>query len=286
MALIPLYGGKWRMSKHLLPLITEHVTYVEHFMGGAALFFKKPLSELEVLNDVDGELINFFRVLRDEEKFDRFWRAVAMTPYSREEFDLALNLNGDDIERARKFFVLAMQSFSGNCQGWSASTTSTSKKTWAWLNRLKHLPEFHARLMVTQIENLDFRDSLCKYDDPWTFHYLDPPYLYKTRIAKSQYRFEMSERDHEQMIDLILQLCGKVMLSGYRNEMYDRRLADWHRLDFEVKASAHSQAWFIPDRKQPQRIESIWLNERAYRASVQSSNAGGVHSSVGATGTV
>ena len=266
MALIPLYGGKWRMTGRLLPLITEHDAYVEHFCGGAALFFSKAPSKIEVLNDVDGELINFFRVLRDPEKFERWLRAVACTPFSREETELARDLKGDDVERARKFYTLAMQSFASDMWDWGyGATGSNNAMPRRWFNRLPKLPAFHARLMNVQIECSDFRRSLCLYDDPWTFHYLDPPYLHETRRVDHGYRFEMSRADHTAMLDLALQLCGKVMISGYRSDLYEERLASWKRFDYETYCFAASKSRGVVNKKREPRTESVWLNVRAQR---------------------
>lgn len=241
------------MVKHLLPLITVHDTYVEHFAGGAALFFSKPPSSLEVLNDIDGDLINFFRVLQDVKTFNKFHRVMSSTPFSRQVYREARATLGDEVERACKFYVVALQSFSGTRGSWGGATQGSGNIK-RWLSRLPALPEFHSRLMGAQIECLDFRG---RYDDPQTFHYIDPPYL----GFSSGFRFKMAQADHEDLLSLAVQLCGKVVVNGYRSRLYDERLAGWHRLDFEIRSKL---VRCTPSAgTEDMVVESVWLNKRA-----------------------
>jgi len=260
---LPYYGGKWNMSRELVKLITPHEIYVEVFAGAASLFFRKAAVPTEVLNDVDGNIVNFFRVLRD--RFEEFHRAVACTPHSRFEFLEARDHlgEGDDVERARKFYTVIIQSFSGTAISWGFSLHCECKFANRLFNRIDALPAIHARLMKTQIEWLDFRRCMEIYDEPEAFLYLDPPYVASTREVSRVYRYEMSDADHRDMLNLARQLCGKVMISGYRSALYDEMLHDWRRLDFKTVCRAAGTGRDIELRTKPPRIESVWLNRRA-----------------------
>jgi site-specific DNA-adenine methylase len=180
----PIYyfGGKGKMVKNLLPLIPPHKIYVEVFGGGASLLFAKKPSPVEVYNDIDSDLVNFFRVLRDPEKFEQFYRKAVLTPYSREEYCFCRETFRecqDDIERAYRFFVTARMSFSGRIlHGWSFTVTDSSRgmagAVSKWLSCLDGLPDIHERLMRVQIEHDDFRKIIPRYDTLETFFYCLP----------------------------------------------------------------------------------------------------------------
>jgi len=256
------YGGKQLFVKKLLPLIPEHQTYVEPFVGGAALFFAKDPSPVEVLNDLDSNLINFFRVLRDPLKFERFHHLVSLTVFSREEFHFCkarLQDTQDDVERARRFFVVARQSYGGDFSGGFAySVTDASrgmaKNVSAYLSAIDGLPEISARLRTAQIEHDDFRAVIKRFDRPGTFFYLDPPYVHSTRRCTGNYSCEMSDQDHEDLVALLLDLKGKAILSGYANPIYEPlERGGWERHDFFTK---------MGNGKQRERIESVWVSPR------------------------
>lgn len=264
------FGGKGLMLGKLLPLIPPHDIYVEVFGGGASLLLAKEPSKLEVYNDLDSGLVNLFRVLRDPEKFERFHRLVSLTPFSREEFYIYRknwNEPEDDVERAHRFFVVARMSFSGIFgNSWHYSLTSRAKATSAYLSAIDMLPEIHRRIMPVQIEHDDFRKIIERYDTPETFFYLDPPYIHATRRG-GKYRHEMTEDDHRDLVDLLLRIKGKAMLSGYRHPIYEPlEQAGWQRLDFRVACSAAGRTRLTGIKgpgaalKHQPRIESVWLN--------------------------
>lgn len=272
---VPLlwFGGKGNMVRRLLPLIPPHRTYVEPFGGGAALLFAKPPSPLEVYNDIDSDLVNFFRVLRDPKKFARLYRLVALTPYSREEFyhcREALAADEDDVARAWRFFVLARQSFAGHfAHSWGFAVTKTScgmaDTTSKWLGLLEALPWFHARLMRVQIEHGDFRRVFELYDSEETFFYCDPPYVLETR-RREEYRHEMTLADHEDLVRILLGLRGMAMLSGYAHPVYaPLEEAGWKRLEFPTAcyATARTRGTGIRGKgaalARAPRVECVWL---------------------------
>jgi DNA adenine methylase len=263
------------MVAKLLKLIPPHRIYVEVFGGAAALLFAKEPSPVEVYNDIDSDLVNLFRVLRDEEKFQRFYRLVCLTPYSREEYNFyrqTFEDCQDDVERAYRFFVCARQSFSGHIfAGWHFSVTAgargMARACSGWLSAVEGLPEFHARIMRVQIEHNDFRKIIPTYDTPETFFYCDPPYVPEARRLKQAYRHEMSLDDHKDLVNLLLGVRGKVMLSGYWHEVYEPlEKAGWKRIDFPTACSAVGRTRYTKilgegsARRMQPRVESIWLN--------------------------
>jgi DNA adenine methylase len=265
-------GGKYYLTKHLLPLIPEHFSYIEVFGGAAALLFAKKPSKLEVYNDINSDLVNFFRVLRDENKFKEFYKRVCLIPYSREEFyfcrDTYTDSSLDEIEKAVRFFVAVRQSFSGNISSWSYSRSFSrrgmSMVVSAYLNCIETLPEVHERLMRVQIEHDDFRNILKRYDTRDTFFYCDPPYVPETRRDDKYYKHEMTLEDHKELVEILLNLKGKVMLSGYDHEVY-RPLEEngWIKKSFDVPCHGslvtRDENNNITTRKE-RRIECVWLS--------------------------
>jgi len=268
------FGGKGRMIGKLLKLIPKHHIFVEVFGGGAQLLFAKPPSPVEVYNDIDSALTNFFRVLRDPEKFQRFHRLVSLTPYSREEYYFCRDTweqCEDDVERAYRWFVVAKMSFSGRfgagwCFNLNASSRGMSKFCSGWLSTIEMLPQIHARIMRVQIERKDFRELIPLYDTPETLFYIDPPYISETRKAGG-YKHEMSMDDHKELVDILLKVKGMVMLSGYRHPVYEPlEQSGWIRHDYETvcHAAGRTRGTGIlgegSAKKMQPRVESVWLS--------------------------
>lgn len=269
-------GGKGNMVNKLLKFIPNHKIYVEVFGGGASLLFAKKPSKVEVYNDIDGDLVNFFRVLRDKEKFEEFYRKVCLTPYSREEFYFCRDTYKeckDEVERAYRWFVMAKQSFCGDIgknPSWGYVITTSSRNiakiVLNWLSTIEMLPEIHQRLMIVQIENDDFRKIIPRYDTEETFFYLDPPYVPETRKGGG-YKYEMSLEDHKELVDILLKIKGKALLSGYKHDVY-RPLEEngWIRIEINTACYAVGRTRFTKilgknsaKLKQP-RTECLWLN--------------------------
>jgi DNA adenine methylase len=270
----PWFGGKYRLAPKLVEFIPKHGAYVEPFGGAASLLLAKPPSKIECFNDLDGGLVNFFRVLRDPKQFKEFRRLMDLTLYSRKQYyefrnALDMGLEADPVAYACKWFVVARQSFGGMwCNSWSHTITSSSNymasATSRYLSGINNLPKLVERIKRVLIENKDFEPLIERFDKEDVFFYCDPPYLPSTR-GGGKYRFEMSEQDHERLLDLLLELKGKVMLSGYRNNLYERLEKEgWKRKDFKVKSSVSGntiQQFEKPINKD--RIDSIWLNYEA-----------------------
>lgn len=255
------YGGKFSHLDWLLPLLPKSHHYCEPFAGSAAILLNRAPSPVETYNDIDGDVANFFRILRD--RADELIRLIALTPFSREEFHIAVNGNVkgvSDVERARRFFIRARQTRTGLAQtaslGRWANCKDTSRAGMSgvvsrWLGGVEGLEDIAKRLLRVQIENRPALDIIRLYDSPGTLFYCDPPYLHSTRGDSKAYGFEMSDIDHGALARTLGQCKGLVALSGYRNDLMDELFDGWHRFDAPAKM-AHSV-------KQA-RVESVWMN--------------------------
>jgi DNA adenine methylase len=269
------------MVAKLLPLIPPHKIWVEVFGGGASLLFAKKPSSVEVYNDLNSGLVSFFRVLRDPEKFARFYHLVAFTPYSREEFNFCRatwDKCEDEVERAYRWFVVARMSFSGTfARSWSFGVTVSNRgmagAVSKWLSTLEMLPAIHERLMRVQVESRDFRTLIPTYDTPETCFYCDPPYVPDTRHELDAYLCEMTIDDHRELVELLLGVRGKVVLSGYVHEVYaPLEEVGWKRMDFETACHAAARTRLTGIRgegaamKMAPRVESVWLNPQVEKS--------------------
>lgn len=268
---IPYFGGKQMMINKLLPLFPEHRTYIEPFGGAGSLLFSKESSPVEIYNDIDSDLVNFMAVLRDQDMFPDFYNRVCLSPYSRQEWQFCkdhLNDDPDPVERARRFFVVARFSFSGIVGGSFGACVTGSKggmvqKASAYHGVLNMLPRLSERLLSVLIENRDFRDIIRQYDSKESFFYLDPPYLPETRRSGS-YKHEMAADDHRELIEMLKNIKGKAMLSGYPNGLYDS--LGWRKLTWPVTCNAAGrtkrsglQGSGMVSKLQ-KRVECAWLN--------------------------
>ena len=265
---LPWYGGKQYLADEIIKLFPPHKVYVEPFGGGAAVLLNKPPSSVEVYNDINNHIVNFFRVLKDPEKFQLLYRRLSLTPHSREEHRDACERYADEtldeVERAALFWTASHQSFNGITGGtWSRTTWQSRRgmalKTSAWLGVIEGLPEVAERLLMVMIECSDFQKIIEDFDTEETFFYLDPPYLPDTRVANGTYRHEMSLEDHVRLLETILRVKGKVLLSGYPNKLYDEYLSGWQTKDFEIASRSTIGSSLVEHKKSP-RIERVWMN--------------------------
>lgn len=255
------YGGKFSHLEWLLPLLPKCHHYCEPFAGSAAVLLNREPALIETYNDVDGELVNFFRVLRNHH--EQIVRAIALTPFSREEFSTAcqpVDANVDDFERARRFFVRARQVRTGLAQraslGRWANCKNTSRAGMSgvvsrWLGSVEALPDIAQRLLRVQIENRPALEVIKLYDDKDTLFYCDPPYVHESRGDKNAYGFEMTDSDHRAMATALRRIKGKAAVSGYRCDLYDELFKAWKRHEAPAK-HCHSV-------KKP-RTELLWTN--------------------------
>jgi DNA adenine methylase len=264
------YGAKGRLAPTIVKLFPPHQTYVEPFLGGGSVFFAKPPSPVEVVNDVHGDLVNFFRVLRDGVQRDRLIELVEGTPWSREEFcdALAARKAGrwkDDAERAWLFLVATRQARNGvgrRPSDWSCTVGKTtggaSSRTSMWMRLPERLAAAGLRLQAAQIECGSSQAVLDRYESENTLVYCDPPYLHSTRCKKGRnsYDHEMTEVDHARLLLRLREYKGKVVLSGYASALYDEMLAYWHRIEINTVSSASTKK----NKQDARRTEVLWLN--------------------------
>ena len=260
------FGGKFYMANNIINLFPEHKMYVEVFGGAGHLLFKKQPSEIEVYNDIDSGLVSFFSILRNEDKFNKLKYKLDLTPYSREEFYICRDTwknEQNEIEKVRKWYTCVMQSFSSNFSTWSHSKTKSrrgmSQAVSQWLGKIENdLPNAVDRLKTVQIENVDYKDLIKKYDSKDTLFYLDPPYIHETRKMTYEYAHELDNEQHKQLVDVLLHIKGKAILSGYDHEIYNKLLENnWNKVllgEFDKR----SEKAVGESRSKGQ--EFVWLN--------------------------
>ena len=260
------YGGKTCHLDWLLPIINnvEHKVYVESFAGSGAILLNKNPSEVEVYNDIHSEVVNFFRILRT--RSSELISLLDLTPYSREEFSLAcLETSDDPLERARRFFVKARQVRSGLATTATPGRWSYTKKDSRqnralpvnhWIGAIEGLQFISERIKDVQIEHIDALDAIQRYDTPETLHYIDPPYLMSSRTGGVNYKYEFSDEQHLCLLNLLLSLQGKVIVSGYINELYSTTLKSWK----ESKRACSYANSTLQNGEKSYRQEVIWTN--------------------------
>lgn len=248
------HGGKWNLAPWIIDHFPAHRCYVEPFGGAASVLLRKPRAYAEVYNDLDGEAVNLFRVLRSENA-DALVKAVRLTPFAREDFALAYEASEDPVERARRLIVRSFMGFGSNghnrLTGFRAnSNRSGTTPARDWANYPDALLTIIERLEGVVIENRDAREVMAAHDTPDTLHYVDPPYVMDTRAdAGADYAHELTDDDHRRLLYFLRGLEGTVILSGYPCEMYDGLLSEWRRVERPALA----------DNAKP-RTEVLWIN--------------------------
>ena len=207
----------------------RHRIYVEPFGGAAGVLLNKEPSPQEVYNDLNSDLVNFFRVLRDKEKAAELIRRLKLTPYAREEYYSFYPMpEGDDIERARALIVRADMgigirgAISASPMGFAAETKKIKKRAKGFVNRVENTWKIAERFRAVVIEHKDALELIPCYDSPNTLWYLDPPYN-----CGYSFRYR-ADVDQKAMLGAFKKVSGYVVLSGYENKLYADELAGWH----------------------------------------------------------
>lgn len=245
-------GAKNRIADWICGYIPPHRVYMEPYFGSGAVFFNKIPARIETLNDLDGNVTNYFRVLR-EQPYELI-RLIELTPYGRDEYYAACeeDENDSNLERARKFAVRCWQGFGCSNRyknGFRSSQQSSSPHTTkGWRSLPKQLVEASERLQNAQIENLPAIEIIHRYDTEDVFLYIDPPYLHGTR-KNYLYRYEMEDDEHTELLETLVKHPGKVLLSGYDNDLYNDILRGWKKVQKRTQAEAG-----LP------RLETLWMN--------------------------
>jgi DNA adenine methylase len=260
------HGGKWLLAPWIISHFPAHRCYVEPFGGAWSVGLRKPRAYAEIWNDLDGELVNLFAVLRDARLAAKLVDALRLTPFARDEFYAAYAECTDPLERARRLIV---RSFMGHGSdgasgvyrtGFRAnSTRAGSTPVTDWMNYPDALELAVARLRGVVVENRPALQVCRTHDGPETLHFLDPPYVHETRSRANRrpdnggvYRHELSNEEHVELLAAIRELEGMVVLSGYPSTLYDEALHDWRRVEREALADGA-----LP------RVEVLWINPAA-----------------------
>ncbi|MEM1842837.1 MAG: DNA adenine methylase [Ignisphaera sp.] len=252
-------GGDAALIPYLLKMIPPHNCYVEVFGGSAKLLLSKPRSRVEVYNDIDGNLVNLFRVVKDREKFQKFMEGLDMMLYSRRiYYDMVkkvVNNEGDDVERAVAFFYSLSAGFFGDF-GKGFGTSKVRNHAQSFFNKMKMLRKIHRRLRNVVIEDLDFRECIKRYDSSTTFFYLDPPHLYiSTEKRDDYYSVGFTDNDYMEMLNLLEKIKGKFLLKqagavhyvedwAKEHGYYTRRLALTKNM-VKVKNGEKRPTWIV-----------------------------------------
>ncbi|MFC0227435.1 DNA adenine methylase [Serratia aquatilis] len=269
---IRYHGGKFRLAKWITGFFPPHRCYVEPYGGAASVLLRKPRSHAEVYNDLDGEIVNLFRVLRDPLDNHRLRTLCALTPYSRDEFNLAYEPTENRIEKARRLVVRATMGFGSaaatadNKTGFRSDTKreySTAQQIWA--SYPDNLAAIGERLISVLIENRPALQVINDHDSEKTLHYIDPPYLPQTRHRWRRtgyaYRFEMTEQEHIELLEPVGKVKGMVIISGYDSELYNDILTGWRKETKIAQVSAGTGGtskrteclWISPNCKEQER---------------------------------
>jgi len=277
---IKWHGGKHYLAGWIIDNMPPHLNYVEAFFGGGTvLLARDPTKDWfslngeqlpakhrgcsEVVNDLHGELTNFWRVLQKPDDFDAFRRQVELVPLSAVEWsDASDEVNGSDpIAGAVCFFVRARQSRQGLMKDFATLSRNRTRRGMneqasAWLTATEGLADVHRRLKGVVILNDDACRVIERQDGLHTLFYCDPPYLHETRVSRSTYAHEMTAAEHEKLLQTLSRIEGKFLLSGYRSALYDAYAAThgWRREDREIDNKASSR------KEKEKKCECLWMN--------------------------
>lgn len=253
-AILRYPGAKWRIADFILRHMPRHHSYLEPFFGSGAVLFHKLPAPIETVNDINDDVVNLFRVVQT--KADVLAEAVAGLPYARRVYEVSLQGDSEasDVERAARFLTMVWQSYGtradGSACGWKKDVVGRESayavRNW---NRLPSwIVAAQARLKQVQIEHKDALQLIRQFNHPKVLIYCDPPYMLSTRRCRANYRHEMDDAAHEELLDVLNRHRGVVMLSGYANELYDAKLQDWARYDTDMVITSGQK-----------RTESLWV---------------------------
>jgi DNA adenine methylase len=290
------HGGKFRLAPNLIALFPEHRVYTEVYGGGGSVLMLKPRCYSEIYNDLDGEVVNVFRVLQDRKKAARLEAALRVTPFARAEFELSYKHTRSEVERARRTIIRSFMGFGSDSvsrmkasrAGFNTRISSTMSTGFRWnSNRSgttaasdwKVYPDciaaFIDRLQGVTIENREATRILEKIDRADCLHYVDPPYPMSVRALgngtalEHRYRWEMTDEDHRRLSKVLHSLKGMVIVSSYSGPLYERLYRGWKKIFWT------GGQFFGGNRKiglpKETRTECVWLNKAAVENQRQAS---------------
>lgn len=248
------HGGKWLLAPWIISHFPKHRVYVEPFGGAGSVLMRKNPAYAEIWNDLDGDVVNLFRILRSGDASELV-RQLRLTPFARSEFDAAYQAGLNPLEKARRLVVRSFMGFGSNghnrLTGFRAnSNRSGTTPAHDWVNYPDSLEKVIDRLRGVTVECKDALAVMAQHDGPDTLHYVDPPYVFSTRADLSKdYAHELSDDDHSELLVFLRGLSGMVVLSGYPSNLYDEALVGWQRVEREALADGAAK-----------RTEVLWMN--------------------------
>lgn len=259
-------GSKWNIASQIVELIPKHHSYVEPFFGSGAVLFSKAPSDIETINDLDSDVTNLFRCIQKDS--ERLARLVITTPFSRKEYDIQYEMPdgaicNDSFQRAAGFLIRCWQGHgfrtNGYKVGWKNDVVGRERAyaLWNWYRLPGWIIDIAERLRMVQIENRPALEVIKRFNYENVFMYLDPPYLLETRRGK-QYKHEMTDAEHEEMLKELLQSKAQIMISGYESDLYNDYLKGWNKYIFNSCAE-HGKP----------RKEVIWMNYQKGQMNIQ-----------------
>lgn len=258
-------GGKYFLRSWLTSMIPEHVLYCEPFCGAGHLPFSKTPSQAEIINDIDGHLITFFKVIKDHEKRQKLIEILGYMPYSRSLWQEIRtnwkqgNIPGDPVDASAQWFYLNRTCFSGDQVrgGFAVPSTTGRNPVQSFRNAIEGLGDIAERLRNVCIENLPYAECVKRYDSENTLFYCDPPYL----NAEHYYGNSFSQEDHYKLAKVLHGIKGKAMVSHYANELYDKLYIGWHRYEYQSFKGSHKST----GEEKPKTVEVLYCNFEALR---------------------
>jgi DNA adenine methylase len=248
-------GAKWKIADWITSNLPHSTHYLEPYFGSGAIYFNLPWQPAHVLlNDISGDIANLFRVIRD--RGPELAALIEMTPYARDEFTSSYEeRTGDELEDAGRFLVRCWMAIGGKSYcwtGWRRQGFHQSATVSVWNKLPARLLAVVDRLKCAEIENRPAIELIRQYASPKVLIYADPPYPRNSRVGGRLYGYEMTDADHEELLDVLIAHPGPVALSSYPNALYDERLVGWVKMSRNALATSSKR-----------RTEVLWLNERA-----------------------
>lgn len=255
-AVIKYPGSKWRTAKWIISHFPPHHSYLEPFFGSGGVFFNKPRSNIETINDLDGEVVNLFEWIRKDPEI--LAHTIRWTPYARAEYDRAFEhqyTETDSLKRAVNFYIRMMMGHgfrtTGEKVGWKNDVHGRERAYAAtyWVQTPESIMAAAERLRGVQIENRQAIEVIRRFNNPKVLIYADPPYVLGTRKNRKQYRHEMSDSEHMELLEALTAHDGPVLISGYRSALYDSALCGWNRTECKERTQVATE-----------RTEVLWMN--------------------------
>lgn len=266
---IRYHGGKFRLAPWVISFFPPHRIYCEPFGGAAGVLIQKPRAYSEIYNDLDGDMVNLFRVMQDDALRARLTEMLVLTPYARAEFERAWKPSRNSLDRARRLIIRAQMGFgsAGATKGTTGFRIDTKREyetaQHVWAMYPSNLAAIGMRLTGVLIENRPAISVIQAHDTSDTLFYVDPPYVHGTRCritgkgSARGYRHEMDDAEHLQLLDALLKVQGMVVVSGYPSEIYDEALQGWERHTTPNRISGR--------RGTAIREEVVWINPACAR---------------------